>query len=93
MSHREVQGGDWMARRTDEQIFLDELTYMAGDPTERVSSKALKAKLDWGEDRYDRTRRRLIDGGVIKGVVGGAGGQCKQSGNNSRMAQMIYPKL
>lgn len=63
-----------MARRTDEQIFLDELTYMAGDPTERVSSKALKAKLDWGEDRYDRTRRRLIDGGVIKGVVGGAGG-------------------
>jgi hypothetical protein len=25
--------------------------------------------------------------------VGGADGQCRQSGNNSRMAQMIYPRL
>lgn len=63
-----------MARRTDEQIFLDELTYMAGEPPVRVSSQALMSALDWGQDRYDRTRRRLVDGGVVKGVVGGAGG-------------------
>ena len=76
-----------MARRTDEQIFLDELTYMAGDPPERVSSKALKATLDWAEDRYDRTRRRLIDGGVIKGVVGGAGGSLELLGGAKDLAR------
>jgi len=75
-----------LARRTDEKIFLDELTYMAGDPAERVSSKALKATLDWGEDRYDRTRRRLIDGGVIKGVVGGAGGSLELLGGAKDLA-------
>jgi hypothetical protein len=59
-----------VARRTNEQIFLDWLTYMAGEPPEKVPSKALKAALAWSEDRYDKTRRQLIDGGVIKGVVG-----------------------
>ncbi|KRA60133.1 hypothetical protein ASD79_07795 [Caulobacter sp. Root655] len=79
-------GEDRVARRTDEQIFLDELTYMAGDPPERVSSRALKATLDWAEDRYDRTRRRLIDGGVIKGVVGGAGGSLELLGGAKDLA-------
>lgn len=63
-----------MARRTSEQIFLDELTYMAGDPPVRVSSRALRTALKWTEERYDKVRRQLIEGGVIKGVVGGAGG-------------------
>jgi hypothetical protein len=63
-----------VARRTNEQIFLDKLTYMAGEPPEKVSSKALKDALAWSEDRYDKTRRLLVDGGVIKGIVGGPGG-------------------
>ena len=75
-----------MARRTDEQIFLDELTYMAGNPPEHVSSKALKATLEWAEDRYDRTRRRLIAGGVIKGVLGGAGGSLELLGGVKDLA-------
>lgn len=63
-----------MVRRTDEQIFLDKLVYMAGSPPSRVSSRALTQELDWGEDRYHRARARLIDAGVVKGVLGGPGG-------------------
>jgi len=63
-----------MARRTSERIFLDELTYMASSPPVKVSSKALRTAHKWNEERYDKVRRQLIEGGVIKGVVGGAGG-------------------
>ncbi len=69
-----------MARRTDEQIFLEELRYMAGDPAARVSSRALSTALDWREERYPRTRSRLIDSGVIRGVPGGPGGSLELLG-------------
>ncbi|MDQ0506057.1 toll/interleukin-1 receptor domain-containing protein [Xanthobacter agilis] len=75
-----------MARRTNEQIFLDQLTYMAGDPPEKVSSKALKDTLAWSEDRYDKIRRQLINAGVIKGVVGGAGGSLELMGGAADLA-------
>lgn len=75
-----------MIRRTNEQIFLDQLTYMAGDPPEKVSSKALKEALAWAEDRYDKTRRQLINAGVIKGVVGGAGGSLELMGGAKELA-------
>lgn len=75
-----------MARRTNEQIFLDQLTYMAGDPPEKVPSKALKDALGWTEERYDKTRRQLIDAGVIKGVVGGAGGSLELLGGARDLA-------
>ena len=75
-----------MARRTNEQIFLDQLTYMAGEPPGRVSSKALKTVLDWSEDRYDKVRRQLIDAGVVKGVVGGAGGSLELLGGAEDLA-------
>lgn len=75
-----------MARRTSEQIFLDRLTYMAGDPPVKVSSKALKDALAWSEDRYDKTRRQLIDAGIIKGVVGGAGGSLELMGGAKDLA-------
>lgn len=61
-------------RRSDEQIFLDKLVYMAGDPPARVSSRALVQELAWSDDRYQRARSRLIDAGLIKGVPGGPGG-------------------
>lgn len=60
---------------------------MAGEPPERVSSKALKAALDWNEDRYDRTRRRLIAGGLIRGVVGGAGGSLELLSGASELVE------
>jgi len=63
-----------MVRRKQEQVFLDQLTYMAGNPPVRISSKALREALGWQEDRYDRVRRQLIKASVIRGVVGGAGG-------------------
>lgn len=63
-----------MARRTDEQIFLDKLVYMAGSPAARVSSRALIQELGWKDDRYQRARTRLIDAGLVKGVLGGPGG-------------------
>lgn len=63
-----------MARRTDEQIFLDKLLYMAGSPPSRVSSRALIQELEWNEDRYHRARARLIDSGIVRGVLGGPGG-------------------
>ena len=61
-------------RRSDEQIFLDKLVYMAGSPPARVSSRALIQELSWSDDRYQRARSRLIDAGLIKGVLGGPGG-------------------
>jgi hypothetical protein len=63
-----------MARRTYEQIFLDQLKYMAGNPPARVSSRALKTALGWGEDRYGYAREGLIRTGLIKAVLGGPGG-------------------
>lgn len=63
-----------MTRRTDEQIFLDQLVYMAGSPPSRVSSRALGQELDWSDVRYQRARSRLIAAGVVKGVLGGPGG-------------------
>ena len=63
-----------MTRRTDEQIFLDKLVYMAGWPPARVSSRSLLQELSWNEDRYQRARGRLVDAGLIKGVLGGPGG-------------------
>jgi hypothetical protein len=63
-----------LVRRTDEQIFLDKLIYMAGSPPARVSSRALIQELGWTDDRYHRARTRLIDAGLIKGVLGGPGG-------------------
>lgn len=63
-----------LARRTDEQIFLDTLVYMSGSPHSRVSSHALSQELGWNEDRYRRNRSRLVDAGLIKGVTGGPGG-------------------
>ncbi|QCG92001.1 toll/interleukin-1 receptor domain-containing protein [Azospirillum sp. TSH100] len=74
-----------MARRTNDQIFLDRLTYMAGDPPVKVSSKALKDALAWADDRYDKTRRQLIDAGVIKGVVGGVGGSLELMGGTKEL--------
>ncbi len=47
---------------------------MAGSPASRVSSRALGQALAWNEERYHRARGRLIDAGVIKGVLGGPGG-------------------
>ena len=47
---------------------------MAGSPASRVSSRALIQELRWNEDRYHRARSRLIEAGVIKGVLGGPGG-------------------
>lgn len=47
---------------------------MAGSPASRVSSRALTQELDWNEGRYHRARTRLIDAGLIKGVLGGPGG-------------------
>lgn len=79
------KGGN-VTRRTNEQIFLDRLTYMAGDPPEKVSSKALKEALAWSEDRYDKTRRQLINAGVIKGIVGGAGGSLELLGGAKDLA-------
>jgi hypothetical protein len=66
--------GSAVAKRTDEQIFLDTLIYMAGSPPSRVSSRALSQELEWKEDRFHRSRSRLVDSGVIKGVTGGPGG-------------------
>lgn len=74
-----------MARRSDEQIFLHKLTYMAGDPPGKVSSKALKTALDWAEERYDKARRQLIAAGVIKGVIGGAGGSLELLGGTQSL--------
>ena len=73
-------------RRTNEQIFLDKLSYMAGDPPGRVSSSALKAELAWAEVRYDKARRQLIEAGVIKGVPGGAGGSLELLGGANKLA-------
>ena len=53
---------------------MDTLVYMAGSPASRVSSRALSQELDWNDERYQRTRTRLIESGVIKGVKGGPGG-------------------
>lgn len=63
-----------MARRTDEQIFLDKLIYMAGSPPNRVSSHALGQELKWSQARYSRARNGLVGAGVIRGVQGGPGG-------------------
>lgn len=63
-----------LARRTNEQIFLDRLIYMAGSPPNRVSSHALSQELGWDHDRYNRARSRLVDAGLIKSVIGGPGG-------------------
>jgi hypothetical protein len=84
-----------VARRTNEQIFLDMLTYRAGEPPEKVSSKGLKEALGWPDDRYDKTRRLLVDGGVIKGVVGGAGGSLELLGGAKDLAgeQAKAPKI
>ena len=83
-----------MTRRTDEQIFLDKLVYMAGSPAARVSSRSVLQELGWTEDRYHRARSRLIDAGLIKGAVGGPGGSLeilkgadKLSGKKSKDAE------
>jgi hypothetical protein len=75
-----------LARRSDEQIFLDKLVYMAGDPANRVSSRALIQDLGWNEDRYHRARTRLIDAGVVKGVIGGPGGSLELLKNVAELA-------
>lgn len=59
---------------------------MAGDPPVKVSSRALKEALAWQEDRYDKTRRQLVDAGIIKGVVGGAGGSLELMGGAKDLA-------
>ncbi|MCP4306794.1 MAG: toll/interleukin-1 receptor domain-containing protein [bacterium] len=78
-----------MARRTYEQIFLDKLTYMAGDPPSRVSSKALKEALKWNDNRYDNARAGLIGAGLIRGVVGGPGGSLELLAGATKLSQIV----
>lgn len=76
-----------MPRRTYEQIFLDKLTYMAGDPPARVSSRALKDALGWEESRYLNARSGLIKAGLVKGVQGGPGGSLEILGGVVKLSK------
>lgn len=60
---------------------------MAGTPASRVSSRALVQELDWNDARYHRARGRLVDAGVIKGVIGGPGGSLELLKGVERLAK------
>ncbi len=63
------QIGGNVPKRTSEQIFMDTLAYMAGDPPANVSSRAIKDALGWQDGRFANVRRGLVDAGLIKGVL------------------------
>jgi hypothetical protein len=71
---------------------LDQLAYMAGSPPNRVSSRALVQALGWNEDRYHRARSRLIDAGLVKGVLGGPGGSLELLQGGEDLAASISSK-
>jgi hypothetical protein len=61
------------ARRTNAQLFIDELTKLSGGEQKLVANKALRETLEWDEDRYARIRSELVD--QRKVIVGrGQGG-------------------
>ncbi len=64
------------ARRTYAEIFLDELSKLAGGSEKLISNKALLESLEWDEHRYKRVRSELIEQNKIyigKGFGGSVG--------------------
>ena len=62
-------------RRTNSQIFLDELQKLKDLNTGFTSSADLKNALDWDEEKYARIRLDLIKSNDIFSSVGGPGGK------------------
>lgn len=61
-------------RRTDKDIFIDTITQLtASSASAKITNNALRDKLGWTGDKYDRIKEQLIaEGAVTKGR--GAGG-------------------
>ena len=76
-------------RRTSSQLFIDKLTELSGDEQQLVSNPALRAALQWDEQRYKRIKAQLVaEGGVIVGR--GHGGSVALTSGHDNEALKVF---
>ena len=77
-----------MARRTNAQIFVDQLMQNAGGEDIWVGNSKLREQLGWPSSRYDRVKQSLVKSGNI--LVGpGKGGTVKLPKTESSPAKVF----
>lgn len=71
-------------RRTQAELFLDQLSQLAGGIDKPISNKALRNALGWEEDRYWRIHRQLSIQNKIEIGKGYGGSVCLNNAHNNK---------